>query len=42
MCWIAIVNPTHETFEEVKPFLSGAYERAVERFGCRMEQRRQI
>jgi hypothetical protein len=42
MCWIAILNPTHETFEEVKSLLSGAYERAVERFSCRMGQRRQI
>jgi hypothetical protein len=40
MCWIAIVNPSHETFEEGKPLLSGAYERAVERFRSRMEQRR--
>jgi hypothetical protein len=36
MCWIAIVNPTHETFEEVKPLLSGAYEWAVERYRSRM------
>ncbi len=40
MCWIAILNPTHETFEEVKALLSGAYERAVERFRSRMGQRR--
>ncbi len=38
MCWIAILNPTHETFEEVKPLLSGAYERAVERFSSRIGQ----
>jgi hypothetical protein len=42
MCWIAVVNPTHNTFEEVKPLLSGAYERAVERYRSRMGQRRQI
>jgi uncharacterized protein DUF6194 len=42
MCWIAVVNPTYETFEEVKPLLSGAYERAVERYRSRMGQRRQI
>ena len=42
MCWIAIVNPTHETFEDLKPLLSGAYERAVERYRRRMEQRRQV
>ena len=42
MCWIAIVNPTQETFEELKPLLSGAYERAVERYRRRMEQRRQV
>ena len=36
MCWIAIVNPTRETFEKVKPLLSGAYERAVERYRSRM------
>ena len=40
MCWIAIVNPTHETFQEVRPLLSGAYERAVERFRGRMGQSR--
>ena len=22
MCWIAVLNPSHETFEEVKPLLS--------------------
>jgi hypothetical protein len=41
MCWIAILNPTHETFEEVKPLLLGAYERAVERFRSRIGRRRQ-
>jgi len=40
MCWIAIVNPSHETFEEIKPLLSGAYERAVQRYRSRMKQRR--
>ena len=40
MCWIAIVNPTYETFEQIKPLLSGAYERAVERYRSRMGQRR--
>jgi hypothetical protein len=40
MCWIAIVNPTHETFEEIKPLLRGTYERAVQRYRSRMKQRR--
>jgi hypothetical protein len=40
MCWIAIVNPSYQTFEEVKPLLNGAYERAVERYRSRMRQRR--
>ena len=40
MAWIAILNPSHETFEEVKPLLSRAYERAVERYRRRMRQRR--
>jgi hypothetical protein len=42
MWWIAILNPTHETFEEIKPLLSEAYERAVERSRSRTGQRRQI
>ena len=41
MCWIAVLNPTHETFEEIKPLLRGAYEQAVERFRSRVGQRRQ-
>jgi hypothetical protein len=41
MSWIAMLNPTHETFEEVKPLLLGAYERAVERFRSRIGRRRQ-
>jgi hypothetical protein len=40
MCWIAILNPSYETFEEVKPLLSGAYERVVERYRSRMGRRR--
>jgi len=41
MCWIAVLNPTHETFEEIKPLLRGACEQAVERFRSRVGQRRQ-
>jgi len=41
MCWIAVLNPTHQTFEEVRFLLPGAYERAVERYRSRMGQRRQ-
>jgi hypothetical protein len=42
MCWIAILNPSYQTFEKVKPLLSGGYERAVERYRSQMRYRRQI
>ena len=29
--WVSVVNPSHETFESIKPLLIEAYERAIDR-----------
>ena len=32
MGWISVLNPSHKTFEKLKPFIQEAYEYAVEKF----------
>lgn len=37
MGWVAVLNPSSETFEQCKPLLALAYDKAVKAFGKRRE-----
>lgn len=39
MGWVCALNPTEETFEQIKPLIQESYQYAKEKFGRRMRQK---